>query len=462
MSDQDKVKERLRGLRFPVEAETHERILADALRVHAEARKAAPPLVSTLVRRFIMTRWIWKLSLAGAAVVVALVLFLPLGSSGLAFADVLDRIQGSSYRFDLTVRVGNAYNTFQGQVYQQGRARFDEKVGLGTVSTVVDLESRRSLLLFHQFHTARYTERPEGLTNTAADQLLLLCSRPIEDLWHLRDGSEEDLGPKTLDGIKAHGFQVVHEDEYFHNTITFWADIHSAEPITVEIASTARKRPGNELTFVLEDFVIDPNMDGAAFSLEVPPGYTLTEREELKDVTFAEKSSPEADKIAAALLLGADGKIDEAMAAVLTVDWDAPIAFAKEPYLFTLTEQDVVEFKQDEQEAVMAQVMDSCRLVRKICFALVDRAKAARSAGTPAVAERDLETAVHLGELLNRDPDGILIAQLVGIAARKLALVELRTLYEQTDADAKLVATEQKIQQVDAEHQRIKERAAEQ
>ena len=460
MSGRNDIHRRLRDLRFHVDAETHERILSDAMRVHADTRKAAPLLVSTIVGRFIMTHWIWKLSLAGVAVIVALVLFLPLGGSSLALANVLDRIQQSSYRFDLTVRVDDAQTTVRGQVYQQGRGRFDDKVGLGTVSTIVDLESRRSLLLFHQFHTARFVEEPEGLTKTGADEVLLLCSRPIEDLWHLRDGTEEDLGEKTFDGVKARGFRVMHEDEYFRNAITLWADVRSAEPITVDIISTALKPPGNELTFLLSDFVVDPNMDAASFSLEVPPGYTLSNRTKPEDVTFTEESSPEADKIAAALQLGIEGKIDEAGATILTVDWAAPIVFAEEPYVFTLTEQDIVEFKQDEREAVMGVVMKSCSVVRKMCFALVDRAKAARAAGDQAAAERDLEAAVHLGELLNREPDGILIAQLVGIAARKLALVELEGLYEKMNAAEKRVSTEQKIQQVDAEHQAIKERAA--
>jgi len=459
MSGPNDINRRIRNLRFRVETETHDRILAEALGVHADARKAAPRLASEIIRRIIMTRWIWKLAVAGVVVVVVPAFLLPLGRSGLALADVLDRIQRSSYRFDLTARVGDAYNTFQGQVYQQGRARFDEKVGLGTVSTVVDLESRRSLLLFHQFHRARYTEGPEEQTNTGADELMLLCSRPIEDLWHLRDGTEDDLGEKTVDGVKAHGFRVVHEDEYFRNEITLWANARTAEPITVEIASTALKPPRDQLIFSLENFAVDPNMDAAPFSMEVPAGYTQSDRKSLEDVTFANESSPEAQKITQVLGLWTDGKTEEAIALLLTVDWDAPLVFAEEPYIVTLKEQDIVEFQQDERQRIMGVVMPSCNTVRKICFALVERAKTARAAADYTTAEKDLEAALHLGELLNRDPEGVLIVQLVGIAVRKLALVELKTLYEQMNAPEKLVATEQKIQQVDAAHQAIKKKA---
>jgi len=459
VSKRNDINKRIRNLRFRVGAETHDRILTDVLRVHADARKPALTFYPAIIRRFIMTRWILKLSLAGIAFVVAMTLLSPFGGGGLALADVLDHIQQSSYCFDLTIRLDNAHKIVQGRVYQQGRARFDDKVGAGTVSTIVDLESRRSLLLFHQFQTARYMEGSEELTNTGADQLLLLCSHPIEELWHLRDGTEKDLGEETIEGVKAHGFRVAHEDEYFRNEVTLWAEVRSARPVTVEIVSTALKPPGDQLVFVLEDFVVESDMDESQFSLEVPAGYTLSDRTSLEDVEFGDESSEEAKRIAEALQLWATGKADETIETLLKVDWDSAIVFSKEPYLLTLTEQDIIELKQDERDQVMSVVLASCNTLRKICFEFVERAKTARSAGDYATAEMHLETALHLGELLNRDPDGMFIVQLVGIAARKLSLVQLKALYEEMDVPGKLVATEQKIQQVDAEHQALRKRA---
>jgi outer membrane lipoprotein-sorting protein len=466
MSGRNDINRRLRDLRFKVDPQTHDRILSDALRAHADARRAAP-LWPTIIRRFVMTRWLLKLSLAGIVVVVAVAVFSQLGG-GVALADVLKHIQQSSYSFDLTIRFGNAYKTVCGSVLQQGRARFDDEVGGGDVSTIVDLASRKSLVLFHKFQTARFMEPPEEpgntaadiaasdeLGNTGADKLLLLCSRPMEELWRLRDGTEEDLGEKTIDGVQARGFRVVHEDEYFRNEITLWAKVRSGLPLTVEIASTALKPPGDELVFTLEDFVVDPEMDESLFSLEVPPGHTLAEQTTLADIEFAGESSDEAKKIAATLRLWAEGQKDRAIETLLDVNWVAPITFAKVPYVFALTEQNIVELKQDEQQRVMAPVMGSCKFIRQICFELVERSNTARSAEEYATAETHLEAGLQLGELLNRDPEGIVIAQLVGIAARKLTLVQLKELYEEIDAPEKLVATEQEIQEVDAAHQAL-------
>jgi outer membrane lipoprotein-sorting protein len=457
MSERNDINKRLGDLRFKVNDETHDRILSDALRVHADARKRVWRLSLTGIGRMVMSHWAWKVTLAGVAAVVAIVVFSTFGGGSLVLADVLEKIQGSSYSFEVTVRAGKAYHTFDGRVYRQGRARFDDKVGLGVVSTIVDLESRKSLLLFHQFKTARHVEGPAEAGNTGAEQLLLLCSRPMEDLWHLRNGTEEELGEETIDGVKAQGFCVVQEDEYFRNTITLWAEVKSALPVTVEIVSRALKAPGDELVFELEDFEVDEAMDAGPFSMEVPAGYTLSDRARLEDVEFAEKSSPEADKIAEAFALWSEGNEDEAIETLLKVDWDGTIAFAEEPYLFTLTEQAVVELEESERERVMDVMMPSCATVRKMCFGMVERAKAARASQDYAAAERYLETARQLGELLNRDPDGVLIVHLVGIAVRKVALGELKGLYEEMKAPEKVVATEQKIQEVDAAHQAIKE-----
>ena len=213
------------------------------------------------------------------------------------------------------------------------------------------------------------------------------------------------------------------------------------------------------MVFTLADFDTEEDLDEALFSLDVPAGYTLSKQKTLQDVEFGDQSSDEARKITEALQLWTDGRNDDALDLLVSVDWDQPITFAREPYVFTLTEQAMVEFEQAERDRVMPIVMNSCSQLRKICFALVEKAKQARSTQHYAEAETCLRTALHLGELANRDPEGMFIVQLVGIAARKLSLVQLKSLYEEMNASEKLVATEQQIQQVDAAHQALRKRA---
>jgi len=133
-----------------------------------------------------------------------------------------------------------------------------------------------------------------------------------------------------------------------------------------------------------------------------------------------------------------------------------------EPYVLSLTEQAVGALEQAERERIVPMVIEQCDRLRKMCFALVEWAKEARSARDYVKAEICLSAVVHLGELATRDPGGMLIPRLTGIAVRTLGLQQLKSLYEEMNAPEKLVDVELKIQQVGAEHQALARKAREQ
>lgn len=104
-----------------------------------------------------------------------------------------------------------------------------------------------------------------------------------------------------------------------------------------------------------------------------------------------------------------------------------------------------------------ALLADTCSTLRKICFELKRLSQEAQSAQDYVKAESYLDTGWRLGQLIAPDQDDVLIVRMVGIAMRKLCLVELQALYKQTNEQAKLIDVEQKIQTVDAQHQALKE-----
>lgn len=146
----------------------------------------------------------------------------------------------------------------------------DDRVGLGEVSSLIDLELRESLLLFHAYKTAQRVDLQQEFSNTGADQLLRLCAGPIDQLWRLQDGLEEDLGTETLDGIEIQGFRVQQDDEYFDNEINIWAEVKSGWPVKVEIHSQAKKPPRESITWTLSQFDKDSSIDPALFDMNVP------------------------------------------------------------------------------------------------------------------------------------------------------------------------------------------------
>jgi len=398
-----------------------------------------------------MWKRVTQIGLAALVAIVVLVMLIPSGD-GIAFADVLEYIQQPSYTFDVTVEIDTASTTFQAKVLQPGRVRFEDKVGVGKISTIVDLQGHSGLLLFHQFKAAKRVDLSEEYANTGADALLKLCSGPIDELWGLQDGTEEDLGEKDVDGVTAHGFRVATEDTHFSTTITIWAQAQTARPLCVTIDSKAHKPPRGELIWTLTNFDLDAELDESLFIMEPPAGYTLTDQRRIEDVTPEGQASPEAQKIVDALALWKGGQEDRAIETILTVQWDKPIQFASEPYIFGLTEKDMVMLNQVDREAAMAQIMPDCSHIRKMCFKLRDLAQAAGETKDYAKAERHLNAILHWGQLLTRDPEGMLIVQMVGIAMEKLALVQLADIYEQSGQDEKRIEAEQKIQKVDAYH----------
>ena len=376
-------------------------------------------------------------------------------NASIAFADVLAYIQQRSYAFDLTVSVENGSNTLRGQVLQPGRMRFDSREGLGTATTIVDLRTRKILVLMHPFKAAKFVDIKTEYGNTGIDKLLSLCALPVENLWNLQARSEENLGEKAINGTPAQGYRVVQDDDYFSNEISLWAHAKTGRPLSVEIVSTALKPPYGKITWQLSKLDLDIKLDESLFSMDVPSGYSLTDQTSVQDIDFPGQNSKEALKIAQALQLWQDKRQAEAIESLMSVDWDKPIIFAKEPSVFTLTEEDLVLLKHAEREALLPAIMDTCANFRKICFELKRVSQEAKSLQDFAKAERYLNLAWRLGQIIGPAQEDILIVRMVGIAMRKLSLVELKALYEQTNEQSKLIDIQQKIQTVDAQHQAL-------
>ncbi len=451
MSRPEDVRDMIGQMQFQGTERMHKRVLRDVLDAQAQSVSSTPSFASVLARRRLMWKRLTQIGLAAVVAIVALVLLMPSGN-GMAFADVLEYIQRPSYTFNVTIEIDTASNTFEAMVFQPGRVRFEDRIGVGQISTVVDLKSRRSLLLFHQFKTAKLVDFSKEYANTGADALLKLCSGPIEELWGLQDGTEKDLGQEDIDGVSVHGFRVVNEDTHFRTEITLWAEVKTARPVLVVIESKALKPPHGELVWTLTDFDLDAQLDESLFSLEPPADYTLSDQRQIEDVTPEGKASPEAQKIVEALAFWKDGQENRAIQTILAVQWDKPIQFASEPFIFGLTEKDIVMLTQADREGVMAEVMPDCNYIRKMCFKLRDMAQAASDAKDYAKAEQHLNAILNWGQVLTRDPEGMLIVQMVGIAMEKLALVRLAEVYDQSGQADKRIETEQKIQQVDAYH----------
>ena len=449
MTHPEKPEEIIRQMHFKASEQTHMRIRNDVLSAYQQSRRSKSVLAHSLTRRTVMFR---RLIQAGFTIVVLVIGLVILAhfNNGIAFAEVLNYIQSQGYTFDLTVQEDNSSETMRGMIFQPGRMRFDAKTGVRSFSAITHTGSNKTLLLSRHFKIAQYVNTAEEFERIGASKLLYLCSRPIQNLWDLRDGTEEELGKREFDGLTALGFKVIHRDDDFDNEITLWADARSGRPVSVEIISTALETSRNQLIWTLNNFDLDTEPNESMFSMEVPVDYALANQKSLQDIDFEEKSDQEARKIIDAMQLWKDNKKDEAIKSLLDVNWDESITFAEEPYILTMTEKELASLKKSEQDKLMPIIMDSCSVLRKICFELVRMAKEATATNDYARAELHLETLLNFGELVNRDPEAMYIVRLVGITMRKLSLTELESLYEQWNQPDKLNSVREEIQQVDA------------
>ncbi|MFQ6036271.1 MAG: hypothetical protein ACE5NM_10575, partial [Sedimentisphaerales bacterium] len=202
---------------------------------------------------------------------------------------------------------------------------------------------------------------------------------------------------------------------------------------------------------LMRKFNLDVELDEELFSLEPPPGYTLAYQKTLQETMTTTESSPEAKKIERGLTLWSNGEEDESVQTLLSVDWTKPIEFSDRMYLFSLTEKGYIAIKLQDQQQVMKEMLETAKQLRGPVRKLWEMAQTARSNKDYRKAELCLETALNLGKLINRNPEGVAVAQTLGFSIRRKSLDEMAELYKVTNQQNKLQEVQKQIQEVDAE-----------
>jgi hypothetical protein len=328
------------------------------------------------------------------------------------------------------------------------------------MTSITNFNTGKSLLLFHQNKSAVKKQEPVLNKNSGAGWMVSIFTKPVENLWNLRDGNEEDLGEKEIDGRKVAGFRVLQEDQYFEYDLTIWAGTKEGFPYIVEaIAKPSVDNSYPTIKWTMRDFEIDVEFDEKSFSLELPDGYTLAYQEDLENIETVSEPSEESEKIVKMLKLWSLGRKDESVECLLSVDWSKQITFGKEPYIFSLTENGYISLKAEDQKQVMQEIMASASNIRKIVKKSLAQGKAALSNQDYESAEKYFNAAFELGKLLNRDKDSMIITRLVGIAVERIALKEMISLYEETKNEKQLQFSQKQLRQAEVEADQIKKEA---
>ncbi len=417
--------------------------------------------------RIIMKSPITKLA-AAAVIIITVVLGAHYfgGSAGTnaAFGNVIGYLQTHSYTFDLTSggidEKGMAGVTIKAMVRELGRIRVDCPTMAGKISSITNLNTGKTLLLFHQNKAGVLMDESILKKDIGAQEILTLCTRPIASLWNLRNGEEERLGEKEIDGRTVTGFKFSQKDKDFEYDITIWADTQKNTPYLVEIIS----KPTTDKSFPVikwtaANFNLDVELDEKLFSLDVPAGYTLSHQSNLEDMKAETQPSAQAQKIEQMLLLWPEGKKNESLEILLGINWKEPINFGKEPYVFTISEQIYKTLKSEDQKRVGDNIMKTSVTVKEMTNEVIRLGQEAASNKDYAKAERYFEAGLQLGKLLKRNPDGIIIVRVVGMWAEKKILTAMIDLYTTTNNKEKLQSANEQLKAVIAEVEEIKNKA---
>jgi hypothetical protein len=444
--------------------------LADRSKQHKKTSRIAH--IKAFVGDTIMKSRITKLAAAAVTIIAVLIGISQLdvftNESSVAFGEVLGHIQTSSYNFDLTgvpitEEQPSEAATIQAMVLELGRLRMD--CSAPKISSITDFNTGKCLLLFHQNKTGVLIEdlvidMEDGIGDMedGLGGIYALFSRPIENLWNLQDGTQEDLGEKQIDGQTVTGFRVFQKDPYFEYDITIWANITTGVPILVEVLPKPLDTSHPSIKWIMNNFILDVEPDEKLFNLEVPEGYTLSQQWDLDELQPDAEHSAEAKKIVEMLELWPRGQKTKAVEILLGLDWAQPLEFGNEPYIFSITEKAYISLKFEDQKRAWDEIMAIVETVRQIAYEVLNLGQAAVSAQNYKEAERYFEAGLQLGKLLDRNPESMIIVRLLGIVVEKKTLNEMINLYTTTKNQEKLRDAEEQLRAAEAELRKLKQR----
>ena len=461
MTRAENIKKKIEQLNYQSTDEMRSRILSEASKAMEQTINASAEKPG--VWRIIMRSKISKLEVAAVIVIDVLIGVEFIGgpsTTGIAFAEVLEHINSFGYTFDLTtVADKKAFDTVQAMVLEPGKMRIDATVGLGGISTILDVAEGKSMILFHQFKTAQIQEMPTMLKDYGAEGILFLCTESIGNLWDMQDGTEMQLGEKEIDGQTVIGFKVMQQGQYFRSETTIWADVQTAVPVLVEMIMFPLDDFQKSIGFIMNNFDLEAQLNKDLFGLKVPSGYTLAYQYSLDELDKQTEHSGQAEKIVQALKVWSQGNKIQAIETLLAIDWTQPVEFSGEPHIFSMTEKELISLKPNDQQKAMTDVMAMSSTIKKITMNLLTLGQTAVSAQDYKEAERYFQTALQFGKLLTRDPDAILIVHLVGIAVERKTLDEMVILYAQTGQQEELLAVQEEIQAMKDMAEEIKNKA---
>jgi outer membrane lipoprotein-sorting protein len=248
-----------------------ERTMKQILSLDSQSMTVKP---ASTGRRFMIVHP-WRYA-AAAAVALAIILVSTFkGGSSNAFAQVMEQIRKvSACTYTMTHLTENEPKTQKKTFYKDpGRMRM-ETVAPGTpedaVISIGDV-GRKKLIILKPV-TKQYISY--DLTGDLSSSKQNADVSLFEELRRIPDSGAQSIGTKEIGGIVAEGFRASQSGMSY----VIWADPDTQRIMLVEFESENVKGMKGELS----DFDFDAQLDDSLFSVDPPPGYTVTDSQTIK------------------------------------------------------------------------------------------------------------------------------------------------------------------------------------
>ena len=264
----------------------------------------------------------------------------------------------------------------------------------------------------------------------------------------MKKGNEKRIGKKVIDGILCEGFYIKEKDPDVSCEMTIWVDSESGKPVRINIPDKNNFLPASVKLYdsytILYNYKTSLKLDEKLFRLNVPEGYVLSKYDSVnewnrKRIHSKESQMQRGEKLIHILEKWAGGEKQEAIRLFLKQDWcfGGPTQFPANAWFFSMSEGDYISLKQDEQDEIMKNVLQTNRQVQELVRAISELGDNLILQQKHVDANKHFESIHILGRLLNND-ERLNITQMTGRAIMREVLPKRIKLFEQLGVTGKM------------------------
>ena len=293
MSPSESIEKLIKKLRYQAKAETRERILGNVLQTLDESEKEKTGAAAPNIRSIIMKSPITKLA-AAAVIIIALIVGInhfvgPVNVTGVALADVLERIeqaQAYMYKMKMTVTGTMMAAMPAGEMETEATITVSNEYGMKMEMAMVDANSGQKMI--QQMYMipkdrVMITVMPgqkKFMRMEFTEDLLASMKKqnndPREMVKQIMSCDYTELGRSVIDGIEVEGFETA--DPRFmagmaeHVKVRLWVDVARWLPVREEL--DIRVNEQMQMHGIVYDYQWNIQVYASEFQPVIPEDFT--------------------------------------------------------------------------------------------------------------------------------------------------------------------------------------------